>query len=257
MSRFEDEPGDVLKKARFGRSLSCAEAAKLGGLPTATVESLESLQLEFGPAHMALAEGLGLNGEALLMLAQDEGPDVVLPSDVAAVRSPWSSWTYVWFGPAGAVVVDPAVPYRSLERHLGGNPLAALFVTHSHQDHLATYEMVAPHAACCYAHPDLAATLGATALVPGQVAAGLRAWLAPGHAEDGLVLYGEDVAFTGDALFARSAGRARTAADFRDVLESVRRILALPPATVLLPGHGPPSTVALERRLNPFYLIGA
>ena len=255
MSRFEDEPGDILQKARFGRALTPAEAAKLSGLPPSTVVNLEALQLTFGPDHMALAKALGLNGEALLMLAEDEGLDVLLPSDVAAVRSPWSSWTYVWFGPEGAVVVDPAVPYRALERHLGGNPLVAVFVTHSHQDHLATYEMVAPHAAACYAHPDLAGTLGATPLAPGQAAAGLRSLLAPGHAEDGLVLYGEGVAFTGDALFARSAGRARTAADFRDVLESVRRILALPPATVLLPGHGPPTTVALERRLNPFYLI--
>ncbi|MHB1981619.1 MAG: MBL fold metallo-hydrolase [Sulfobacillus sp.] len=255
MSRFEDEPGDILKKVRFGRSLTAAQAAKLGGISAETLESLESLQLAFDPSHLALAEGLGLNGEALLMLAADEGLDVVLPTDVAAVRSPWSSWTYVWFGPAGAVVIDPAVPYRALERHLGGNPLAAVFVTHSHQDHLATYEMVAPHAAACYAHPDLAATLGARPLAPGEQAAGLRALAAPGHAEDGLVLYGDGVAFTGDALFARSAGRARTAADFRDVLESVRRILALPPATVLLPGHGPPTTVALERRLNAFYLI--
>lgn len=253
MSRFEDDPGDILQKARFGRNLSLDDLAKLSGVPAVTAARLESGELAFDLSQRALAESLGLRAEALAMLVKDEGPDVLLPGDVASVRSPWSSWTYLWFGPEGAVVVDPAVPYRALERHLGGHPLVALFVTHSHQDHVATFDMVAPHAQMAYAHPDLAPALGAQPLAPGQTAAGLTAMAAPGHASDGLVLYSHDLAFTGDALFARSAGRARTAADHLDVLESVRRILALPAATILLPGHGPPSTVALERRLNAFY----
>ncbi len=253
MSRFEDDPADILQKARFGHSLSVADLAKQSGVPAATLARLESGQLAFDRSHRAVAERLGLDAEALAMLANDEGPDVLLPPEVAAVRSPWGSWTYVWFGPEGAVVVDPAVPYRALERHLGGEPLLALFVTHSHQDHLATFEMVAAHAQASYAHPDLAASLGATPFAPGQSQAGLTAMAAPGHAPDGLVLVGPGLAFTGDALFARSAGRARTGADHLDVVESVRRILALPAATLLLPGHGPPTTVALERRLNPFY----
>ena len=41
--------------------------------------------------------------------------------------------------------------------------------------------------------------------------------------------------------------------DFRTLIESIRReVLTLPPATRLLSGHGPETTVAHEARHNPF-----
>jgi glyoxylase-like metal-dependent hydrolase (beta-lactamase superfamily II) len=59
--------------------------------------------------------------------------------------------------------------------------------------------------------------------------------------------------FVGDTLFAGSIGRANPASLYPVHLESVRsRVLTLPMETVLLPGHGPATTVKEETEHNPF-----
>jgi len=43
-------------------------------------------------------------------------------------------------------------------------------------------------------------------------------------------------------------------ATYADLLENVRfKLFTLPDETVVMPGHGPPSTVAEERAHNPFF----
>ena len=60
------------------------------------------------------------------------------------------------------------------------------------------------------------------------------------------------VAFTGDALFAGSMGGG--VVSYEDALRTGReKILSLPDETVICPGHGPMSTVAGEKRHNPFF----
>jgi hydroxyacylglutathione hydrolase len=60
--------------------------------------------------------------------------------------------------------------------------------------------------------------------------------------------------FTGDTLFERSIGRTDLfGGSGRDLLTSiVEKLLVLDDKTVVLPGHGNPTTVGAERRLNPF-----
>ena len=60
--------------------------------------------------------------------------------------------------------------------------------------------------------------------------------------------------FTGDTLFERSIGRTDLfGGSGRDLLTSiVEKLLVLDDNTVVLPGHGNPTTVGAERRLNPF-----
>jgi hydroxyacylglutathione hydrolase len=54
-------------------------------------------------------------------------------------------------------------------------------------------------------------------------------------------------------LFAGSIGRANPFSLYPRHLESVReRLLRLPEETLLLPGHGPSTTVTEELRFNPF-----
>jgi glyoxylase-like metal-dependent hydrolase (beta-lactamase superfamily II) len=62
-----------------------------------------------------------------------------------------------------------------------------------------------------------------------------------------------DALFTGDLLFAGSIGRTDLpGGDHAAILRSLARTLALPDATVVLPGHGPQTTIGDERRTNPF-----
>ncbi|MGH3263190.1 MAG: MBL fold metallo-hydrolase, partial [Trebonia sp.] len=62
-----------------------------------------------------------------------------------------------------------------------------------------------------------------------------------------------DALFTGDLLFAGSIGRTDLpGGDHGAILQSLARTLTLPDATVVLPGHGPATTIGDERKANPF-----
>ena len=62
-----------------------------------------------------------------------------------------------------------------------------------------------------------------------------------------------DALFTGDLLFAGSIGRTDLpGGDHETILKSLARALTLPAATVVLPGHGPTTTIGDERKTNPF-----
>lgn len=75
----------------------------------------------------------------------------------------------------------------------------------------------------------------------------------PGHSPGGICIYGEGVVFTGDTIFAGSVGRTDLpGGSMQELKRSFLRIMDLPAGTKILPGHGGESTVAEERRQNPF-----
>ncbi len=81
----------------------------------------------------------------------------------------------------------------------------------------------------------------------------------PGHTPGGISLLGERVVFTGDTLFQFSIGRADfPGASYEEELNSIRsKLLTLPDETTVYPGHGPDTTIDVERRVNPFLQDGA
>jgi hydroxyacylglutathione hydrolase len=75
----------------------------------------------------------------------------------------------------------------------------------------------------------------------------------PGHTPGSICLLNERVIFTGDTLFAGGVGRT----DFvggseRDMKLSLERLKHLPENLVVYPGHGPKSTIGVEKRSNYF-----
>jgi glyoxylase-like metal-dependent hydrolase (beta-lactamase superfamily II) len=89
-----------------------------------------------------------------------------------------------------------------------------------------------------------------------------RATHAPGHTP-GSTMYqthadatpdATPVVFSGDVLFAGSIGRTDLpGGDLGEMLESLRtKVLTLPDPVVVLPGHGPSTTMATERATNPY-----
>ena len=83
---------------------------------------------------------------------------------------------------------------------------------------------------------------------------------APGHTR-GSVMFrtpGDDapLCFSGDLLFAGSIGRSDLpGGDPGAMLASLRdKVLPLPDETVVLPGHGPRTTIGRERAGNPYLL---
>lgn len=78
----------------------------------------------------------------------------------------------------------------------------------------------------------------------------------PGHTEGSVCLYfpAEKLLIAGDTLFARSIGRTDLpGGSFEKILLSLHtRVLALPDETIVVPGHGPGTTIGEEREENPF-----
>jgi glyoxylase-like metal-dependent hydrolase (beta-lactamase superfamily II) len=75
----------------------------------------------------------------------------------------------------------------------------------------------------------------------------------PGHTPGSVTFGSENGLFTGDLLFAGSIGRTDLpGGDHQTMLRSLARTLTLPDDTLVLPGHGPQTTIGAERRTNPF-----
>jgi hydroxyacylglutathione hydrolase len=75
----------------------------------------------------------------------------------------------------------------------------------------------------------------------------------PGHTPGSVTFGSENGLFTGDLLFAGSIGRTDLpGGDHQAMLRSLARTLTLPDDTLVLPGHGPQTTIGAERRTNPF-----
>ena len=192
------------------------------------------------------------------------------------------------------VVVDPGQdavePLEALLAEHRLTPVAVL-LTHGHFDHTFSVTPVCDgHDVPAFIHPDdramLADPLGgmsreALAFFGGRLEmrepsevrelsdgvtldlAGLQLLVdhTPGHT-GGSVMFragteeGGRLVLSGDTLFAGSIGRTDLpGGDHAAMLDSLRhKVLALPDDTVVLPGHGPSSTIGRERAGNPFLL---
>src|SRR5690554_3111095 len=180
-----------------------------------------------------------------------------------------------------AIVVDPGAEPRRILSALGGRPVDRILLTHAHFDHIGALSPVREATqAPVYIHPAEAPWLEEPFLngSAGPWAMGAPVRCAPpdghlhhgdaipfgdiqlavahtpGHSPGGLSFIGPGFALTGDALFRGSIGRTDLpGGDFGLLLQSIREhLLTLPDGTVLLPGHGPATTVADERETNPF-----
>jgi hydroxyacylglutathione hydrolase len=180
-----------------------------------------------------------------------------------------------------AAIVDPGDDGDQLIAAIEelGAQLGAIWLTHAHFDHVGAVKALrtrfqvpawlheadipmfeaGPYQAASYGLPFDGDENPSERFVEGQ---GLRVgglsftvMHTPGHSPGHVTLYGHGVALVGDCLFAGSIGR--TDLPFGNSAElgrSLLRIVALPPETRVLPGHGPATTVAEERRSNPFIL---
>lgn len=180
---------------------------------------------------------------------------------------------------AGTLLIDAPSGCAGWLRDLGVKPVA-LLLTHQHYDHVEDVAAVVAWAACpvfAYANHSTELTLekllesvGMMVDVPrynvdtvlaGQTSlplAGVDCRLAhvPGHAADSITFYfpADALVFSGDTLFAGGVGRTDLpGGSWETLLGGIRReLFTLPPATLVFPGHGEPSTIGDEMTGNPF-----
>lgn len=183
-----------------------------------------------------------------------------------------------------AIVVDPGGDLEEIQARLAAQAMSveAIVHTHTHIDHVGAtaglqratsaracihegdrflYELLPVQAAMLgVALPEVADMEGS--LVDGRSfhAGGVEMCIlhTPGHTPGSVtfVVKGSDqtLVFSGDTLFRRGIGRTDLwGGDQALILRSLReKILTLPDEAIVVPGHGPRTTIHDERTKNPF-----
>lgn len=184
---------------------------------------------------------------------------------------PEGSNTYLaWIDTGEAVVVDCGGDPGPVLAEMAGRSLRLTMVllTHLHPDHVrgvprlieATGVPVVAPAADAFLLPPGLPGFPFRDAGPGRLTLLGQPCLllpVPGHTPGHVVYYFPKSwsAFTGDCLFRGSVGRTDgPGGDAGLLLGSIReRLLSLPEAVELFPGHGPSTTVGREKAENPFF----
>ena len=80
----------------------------------------------------------------------------------------------------------------------------------------------------------------------------IRVLHTPGHTPGSVCLLVDDTLFSGDTLFAGSCGRTDVGGDWPTIQKSLKRLAGIDANLTVLPGHGDSTTLADEKRYNPY-----
>lgn len=182
-----------------------------------------------------------------------------------------------------AAVIDPGDDAPTISRIIkeSGAKLTHILLTHAHPDHsfaaralqedyadapllvhLAEGDQLSAEildlVAQCYDMRDYKPFSPSKHVVDSDVlsigAKKLSVIHTPGHTPGGVCYRTEKVLFTGDTLFAGGIGRTDfPGGSYEQLMESIHsKLLVLPDDTIIYPGHGPESTIGVERESNPW-----
>ena len=184
-----------------------------------------------------------------------------------------------------AMVIDPGDDVEQvlaiLQRH--GLTVTQIVITHAHIDHIggaaklkritgapvllnandqALLKMLDVQASWLGMRPPENTAIDASLTTGDKLHAGAlvaEVLHTPGHTEGSVCLYfaAEEKLIAGDTLFAGSIGRTDLpGGSYKKIMESLHGpVMALPDETIVVPGHGPLTTIGEERDSNPF-LVG-
>jgi glyoxylase-like metal-dependent hydrolase (beta-lactamase superfamily II) len=269
---LEDTWLDVVKKAVRGLHFSEGELETQSGLSAGTLGKILSGQLREEDLR-SLAPTLGLNPTRLNDLAMGRyHPGMIrLPEGIAMFTTPWHDFevhSYLAWDPNRSGRGNKAVAFDTgsdasemlsflVSHHLN---LEHVFLTHGHGDHVFDLDRIIEKTKASALQGDREETPGVQQFTPGKTfrigSLEIETRSTWGHAKGGVtyLIKGleKPVAIVGDAIFAGSMGGGIVS--YAACLETNREeILSLPPETLICPGHGPLTTVALENLHNPFF----
>ncbi len=270
---LEDELGDVLGKARDGKSWSQSDLADASGISVGDISRME--RYEFVPEKGVLknlAEVLDLHAPSLIAVANatwapkpvepDPAPFDTVCLDVFVGTYPVKCYLVICKATQASAVIDT-----------GGNPEAIIkkarelklqpekiLLTHAHLDHAGGLELLDKTYNCPTwidkkeprpsGSRDFRFLKDGESIKLGQL--NIEVLFTPGHTSGGVSYKIHDTVFSGDSIFAGSMGRANSS--WSELYDSItQRLLTLPDHMRLFPGHGPATTVGEEKRHNPFF----
>ncbi|HEY5648743.1 MAG TPA: MBL fold metallo-hydrolase [Nitrospiria bacterium] len=280
---LEDGFSDIMGKARQGLGYSRRELSGLSGLSEETIRALESGDRAPGDEEVRLiGEALNLRRSCLGPIARETWfprplPDWIAAGDpVLTVMGDIGGYAVKGYilmdsGQNEALLFDTACHPEEVLAVLRkrGMTLSGICLTHGHFDHAGGLDRIHREwPVPVYlsgedegllpwkpAEKFLVSPVDGEELRLGRYS--VRFISTPGHTPGGTcyAATAEEGAlcFVGDTVFAGSIGRSNPATLYTDHLRSLKEIiLSLPPETVLLPGHGPGTTIGEERENNPF-----
>ncbi len=275
---LEDDFCDIIKKARVGQAWSVEEVARFTGLSGASVTALEQGTPPRDKADIrTLAATLKLRFAPLEQILFDQWVPRPTPSipEVETIRGDINGYGvngYIVQDSGEALLVDTAYNAPAMIAWLESRKvrLTGICLTHGHADHAeGIQQLLARWPVPVYMGAEdvgllrwkplegLVAPQDGRAIPVGRLT--VHCLATPGHTPGGICYRMEGgpqpVCFVGDTLFAGSIGKSLPPNLFPTHLDSVRaRLLTLPHDCVLLPGHGPTTTVHEELNHNPFAL---
>lgn len=157
-----------------------------------------------------------------------------------------------------AIIIDPGKITNEIVTQIetGGYKLTGCLVTHNHDNHvhgLTTLRKI--YSPAIYA-ADYEVAGEQTVVLHGDgtiFVAGLQVQYlsVPGHSSDSMVYKIGNVFFTGDTIQAGTIGDTNSQYSHRLLCSNIQaKILSQNDECVLMPGHGPPTTIAAEKKWN-------
>ncbi len=157
-----------------------------------------------------------------------------------------------------ALLIDPGKINTQIINQIeeGGYKLTGVLITHNHESHVKGLRTLTRiynpyiYAADYEVEENKAVVLNGDGrlLVAGME---VEYYSVPGHSSDSMVYKIGSVMFTGDTVLAGTIGETSSHYSKKLLVNSIsKKILSQSDDTVLMPGHGPPSTVATEKIYN-------
>ncbi len=161
-----------------------------------------------------------------------------------------------------AVVIDPGLPVDKLAEQASGLTVKYILVTHGHPGHVAgkddlkelTGGQTAIHSADAkqFLRSADRYLLDGDELEFGEFK--LTVLYTPGHTPGSVCFVIANHAFVGDTLLAGGIGKQTPETDLRRQMMSIgTKLIRLPLATALYPGHGPATSLERELAQNPIF----
>jgi len=264
---LEDSFTDVISKAQRGLGLDDEGLAAKSSIPVTALQNVKEGNYEDNVVNK-ISITLNLHAPSLHAMANKEWHPAAASMDgLAQFTTTFDDMTvnaYLIWDPSTkqAAAFDSGADAKPMLEFIQnkGLKLEAVYLTHTHPDHvadLATLRAGGQPLYACAKEPWEGAEefdAGREFAIGGLRVETKQTW---GHSKGAITYIVRDglrhpVAIVGDALFASSMGGG--VVSYTDALATNRRyILSLPESTVLCPGHGPLTTVTEEKAHNPFF----